>query len=287
MLEVTEAISCLHTNRAPGIDGIKPCFIRNLPASAIEHICTFMNYVFFSGQYPSEWTTSCIVPIPKKGNPQDPGNYRGISLSQSLAKVYDILISRRLSLWADISACQTGFREGMSCNNHTLSINLLINYCKKTKKKLFLAMLDLSKAFDTIDRGLLMQKLCNIGIGGNMFAAIKSMYSNTKAVVICKNNVSESFTTNLGVKQGMHSLGILFNLFLNDLPSYLSDRFGPDDFLGHLHVLLHGDDSMLLSTTREALLTKLSLFSDYCIRNCLKINWDKSCFLVINGDQTD
>ena len=44
---------------------------------------------------------------------------------------------------------------------------------------------------------------------------------------------------------------------------------------------------MLLSTTREALLTKLSLFSDYCIMNCLKINWDKSCFLVINGDQTD
>ena len=117
---------------------------------------------------------------------------------------------------------QAGFRNGYSTTDHIFNLKRLIDLYLFRGKKLYCAFIDYKKAFDSVNRVYLWQKLLSNNVDGKMFRIIHSLYANVKSCVRIGNSKSACFSSNIGVRQGENLSPILSALFLNDLSdSYL------------------------------------------------------------------
>ena len=142
-----------------------------------EALVGLFNLVLSTGQIPEEWSIGIIVPIYKnKGEMSNPDNYRGITLLSCVGKLFTSLLNHRLCIFLDdygvLGEEQAGFRSGYSTADHVFVLNMLIELYSYKKKKLFCAFIDYKKAFDSIDRTLLWQKLLSQNICGKFFNVI-------------------------------------------------------------------------------------------------------------------
>ena len=144
--------------------------------------------------------------------------------------------------------------------------------------------MDFSKAFDTVPRSILMNKLKAKGIDGRILDIIKTLYAEDTASVKIGKKYSPKFKTSIGVRQGCVLSPLLFNLFLADLQPILDkcqDNVKIDENL-ELSCLLWADDILMLSTTEEGLQQKLNQLEIYCRTNKLTVNTDKTQCMVFN-----
>ena len=145
------------------------------------------NQVFSSGQFPIAWTEAIIQPLHKKGNTQDPNNYRGISLLNVCSKLYSYILNKRLVTWLEengpIGEEQAGFRRDYSTTDHIFTLFAVIRKYLLHKKKLYIAFIDFKKAFDLISYAKLWPILLKHGLSGKMYYAIQSMYRVVEARV--------------------------------------------------------------------------------------------------------
>ena len=120
------------------------------------------------------WTTDFLKPIFKKGEKNDPDNYRGLAIGSAFAKLFSQILLNRLTEFVDtknlLSPHQGGFRKGMS---------LIEKVVKKAKKRMFVAFIDFSKAYDTVNRDKLFDRLRSMGINGIFLKNIIAMYEKT------------------------------------------------------------------------------------------------------------
>ena len=104
----------------------------------IPFLTNVFKTVYESGNFPCSWSKSLIVPIHKKGEQNDPGNYRGISLINSITKVFIGILTERLNKWVDkykvINEAQAGFRKGYSVIDQTFNLQCLVQKYLSKKK---------------------------------------------------------------------------------------------------------------------------------------------------------
>lgn len=121
------------------------------------------NFILNSGTFPQSWNESYLVLLYKSGNRLDPSNYRGISITSNLGKLFNRIIHTRLLEFVKsmslISENQIGFKENCRTSDHLFSIKTIIDHYKS--KKVYAAFIDLRKAFDTVWREGLFYKLLN------------------------------------------------------------------------------------------------------------------------------
>merc|ERR1712105_61366 len=138
-----------------------------------------------------------------------------------VAKVYSSILNKRLQKYLEsnnlLAEEQNGFRVGRSCIDHIFVLCTILRNRKILGKDSFLCFIDYKKAFDSVDRNLLLFKLSNIGVNGHMYRAISSLYSNPKSRVILQDYSTEYFDCPIGVKQGDCLSPTLFAIFVNDL----------------------------------------------------------------------
>ena len=120
--EVEAAIRANNDNKSPGVDGIKPAFIKNDACTKFIH--TLCNYCFKTGTVPEAWLRSVIKPIPKSNKQStNPSEYRGISLQSFVAKTFCRILNTRLREYLEdgnvLSDEQNGFRPDRCCQDHT------------------------------------------------------------------------------------------------------------------------------------------------------------------------
>ena len=238
----------------------------------------------------SEWVVSVITPIHKKGSKMVRENYRGISLISCVFKLFSAILNNRLMSFCKerniLSEEQLGFIPGNRTSDaHMLIHNLIQDHCHKKGEKLYSCFVDFSKAFDSIPRDLLFQKLLAYGINGNFFNILKNIYINDKCKVKAGKYLSETIKTNKGVRQGCILSPLLFNIFLADLPTTLSHEQYENPKLGNdrkISCLLWADDLVMFSKSEDGLQNMISKLSEYTKQNGLKINTDKTKCMVFN-----
>ena len=116
-----------------------------------------------------------------------------------------------------LSDTQNGFRTKRSCSEHIFTLDSVIRGVNDNNKHLFACFIDLQKAFDYVDRDLLMLKLLKNKVDGKLYYAIKSLYKNPKCCVQVNDYVTNWFDTNNWVKQGDALSPTLFANYINDL----------------------------------------------------------------------
>ena len=219
--ELKHAIFYQKNNKSSGTDHL----CAELFKSSFNIISPFLlklyNRLFANGEYPRLWGEGIIVPIFKGGNPDEPGNYRGITLINIMGKIYSQILLNRLSKWADkedkILDNQFGFQKGKSTVDCIFTFYSIIAKTLSAGEKLYCVFIDYEKAFDKVNRTFLWQKLISENISSKFVTALRAMYSVVRSCVRFKSAKSRFFTSYNGLKQGDPSSPLLFMLFINDI----------------------------------------------------------------------
>ena len=166
-------------------------------------------------------------------------------------------------------------------------LKTLINKYLGSKRKLFVSYIDFTKAFDTVNRPLLLRKLFDKGVGGKFLKLIKNMYSNTKYSCMFSSEYSHPFTASRGVKQGDNLSPTLFNIFVDDFGSYYQVDSVQPPLLNNYPVshLFFADDLILMSETSSGLQKLIDQLSQYCTDMKLEVNINKSKAMVFSKEQ--
>ena len=137
----------------------------------------------------------------------------------------------------------------MGTIDNSFVLHSVINRFVNNNNKLFCDFVDFSKAFDYVIRDYMWYKLIQIGIRGEMFNIIRSMYSCTQSFVKACNNQSEPFVCNLGVRQGECLSPFVFAMYINDLEDEIIHKGvgGLNIDMPKLFILLYADDIVLLT----------------------------------------
>ena len=235
-----------------------------------------------------EWLISIIFPIYKKGAKDDPNNYRGIALMSCIGKLFLTIINNRLYKFTMekniLSSSQLGFVKGNRTSDpHIILNNMVQKYCHKKKKKLYGCFVDFSKAFDSVPRDILLNKLKSCGINGKIYEIIKTLYCEDFACVKIGNNCSEPFKTNIGVRQGCVLSPLLFNIFLSDIQEKFDkcvDNVKLDT--EEISCLIWADDILIISESKNGLQSKLNELQLYCKEKKLAVNIDKTKAMIFS-----
>ena len=254
------------------------------------------NRILNTGQIPEAWTIGMIMPLYKnKGERGDFDSYRGITILSCLGKLFTSILNFRLTKYANetnlINENQTGFRKNYSTLDHIFLLNNIIDiFINKCNKKLFCAFVDYQKAFDTVWRSALWQKMIKSGITGKLHNVIVNMYKDIKSCVNVNGELSDYFISFNGVRQGENLSPFLFALFINDIEDFMIQsgcnpiEISGADFQTFIKILiiLYADDTVLFANSKENLQKCLNALKEYCDKWKLKINADRTKIMIFS-----
>ena len=184
--------------------------------------------VFEKCHAPTQWTSSLIIPLPKKGNLQLMTNYRGISLMSIAAKTYNrVLLNRiREPIDALLRKNQAGFRTGRSCIQQIHILRRIMDGAYSNNIPLFITFVDFKKAFDSIDREMMFAILLYYGIPEKIVKAIRVLYDNSTSRVYIDGTESEPFNITTGVLQGDVLAPFLFIIVIDYISKLSAGNYG-------------------------------------------------------------
>ena len=144
-------------------------------------------------------------------------------------------------------------------------------------KDTFVAFIDFTKAFDSVDRNLLLFKLLDYNINGNIYFAIKKLYSETHNCIRVNSMYTRWFPSLYGVRQGDCLSPTLFSIFLNDLTLMINEaNLGISISGRNIGILLYADDIVLLAKNELNLQRQLDILNTWCNKWRLTVNLTKS-----------
>ena len=256
----------------------------------------FFKLCFECGLNPTEWDKNNIKPIPKKDKDQrDPLQNRCITIMCCVAKIYSSILTQRLQSFLELNDIlvdeQNGFRAARSCIDHIFVLCTVLRNRKSLGLDTFLAFIDYKKAFDSVDRSLLLFKLLKIGVHGNFYKAISAMFLNPMSRVMLNEFTTNYFECPIGVKQGDCISATLFAIFINDLALEIKNcKIGIDlcatldgesvanipRSLLFINILLYADDIICMAESETDLQELLMIVETWCRKWRLEVNLAKT-----------
>ncbi|KAK4705059.1 hypothetical protein P7C70_g1147, partial [Phenoliferia sp. Uapishka_3] len=257
---------------------------KHIETMDIDLLTRLFQWCLDHNEVPNAWLIAHIVPIAKKTTDvNDPSTYRGITLESCLLKLLTTVLSERLNEWISASKDpnilppnQGGFRPGYRTEANILTLDHILDQARRAGQDVFVAFVDLKKAFDTVSRGLLWQKLRLLGCSGKVFDLIRTLYSGLHTMVRLGSFTGEMFKGEVGVAQGDPLSGILWDLYLYD---FRLQEFTNTVRIGDMNIshLLFADDIALISIgSPAAMQDRISELTRYCNKNCLTISAPKT-----------
>ncbi|XP_039300680.1 uncharacterized protein LOC120355972 [Nilaparvata lugens] len=283
--EIRLSLKKLRNGKAPGEDRICGEFYKKAPVTYIQLMIILFNRIFDVGKAPESFKKSIVFPLHKKGDTRDPKNYRAISFTNSIYKVFVGCLLNRLEQWVTqrkiIRENQAGFRKGYSSVDNIYVLYNLIRYHMLVRnKKVYCFFVDFKAAFDSIDREALFYRLLEIGISNKFVRVLRALYEKVTSAVWCKNGngLTESIEFESGLKQGCLVSPILFSIFTHDICEYIGGGLRMGDT--EINALLYADDLVIFTDSIHKMQRMINKLRDYCCRWNLILNRDKSKIIV-------
>lgn len=234
------------------------------------------------GVFPDQWKTSMVTPIPKIVNTNIANNFRPINELPVDEKICEILVKDQLMEYVNandiLAENQSAFREKHSCETVLNSLIADWKICRERGDKIVVVFLDLKRAFETVYRNIMIDKLENMGITGIELKWFKDYLNERKQYTKFKGCSSNESEVQIGLPQGTQLSVYLFLLYINDITEL------PD--LGE--IVLFADDTALIVKHKSAKKAieianrEMKKIENWLKSNKLKLNIDKSKLILID-----
>ena len=279
--EVQSTIKLLKPKTSTGPDDISSWLLKQINKSICKPLSILINKSMENGQFPNNLKIAKIVPIYKSKAKDELNNYRPISLLSSISKVFEKIVYKRLYHFISESLYtrQYGFREKHSTVQAVTELYFDIIDSWENKQYTLATFLDLSKAFDTIDHKILINKLHFYGVRGVALSWFQSYLSERKHFIQYKSYTSPKSSIVCGVPQGSILGPLLFIIYTNDLPNCLK----------YSKCILYADDTTVyfsssnLSKSYDSLNYDLNNLTDWFRANKLSLNVGKAMYLLFRN----
>ena len=284
--EVSAAIRHMCSAAAPGPDSVPAWVFKDGAEAMVPALTVLFNDVWEHRVWPSDWTLGWICPIFKKGARSDPDHYRGITLLPHYDKLLKSVMRTRLSAVIEsrrlLSPFQAGFRAEYGTMDHVLTLNEIATSYYERDAPLFLAFLDVSKAYDHTARNLLWYRLRKIGVTDKVLAVWRSSYDNVRRAVRVNEEITCEFACESGVAQGAVDSPTLYDVFIDELSALLlRDGFGVGVGGDVIPLLMYADDIVLLASSAEQLQRMLLVVERFAVQFQFAYNHAKSGVVVV------
>ena len=275
--EILNILNDIDTTKASGIDDIGGRFIKDgaeLIALPIAQLC---NLSIGSSSFPLICKKAKVIPIFKKGSKTEAKNYRPISLLPLISKIIERVIHDQTRSYLDrkkvLYKYQSGFRANFSTDSCLSYLHDLITKGFDAGLYTGMILIDLQKAFDTIDHEILLHKMSFFGFSDRVVNWFKCYLSNRTFQVKINEVYSGSGNVKCGVPQGSILGPLLFLLYVNDMARSVDSK-----------LLLYADDSCLVFQNKDPEIIEQRLnqdFSNLC-------NWfiDNKLSIHLGEDKT-
>ena len=278
--ENTKLVTSLKS-AAPGYDNLRSTILK----LSLPFICTPLTYLSnlsLQGVFPEELKIANVIPLFKCDNPELFNNYRPVSVLCSVSKVFEKIMYNRLRSFLDehktLFSYQFGFRKSHSTYMALMTLmDNLINFLDNGEYVIGI-FLDFSKAFDTVDHGILLQKLSSYGVRGEALLWFQSYLSNRYQFVTYDGVSSEKKEVKCGVPQGSILGPLLFLIYINDLSDVCKCSL-PILFADDTNFFYHGND---LHVTENSCNKELVDISKWLKVNKLSLNIKKTHYMIFS-----
>ena len=242
-------------SKCPNYD-IPAIIIKNCKYTLCKPLKLFYQKSFNTGIVPRKYKTQLIIPLFKKGIKTKAQNYRPISLTSHIIKIFERILRKYLTFYFEVNHFfnnnQHGFRSERSCSTQLLAHITHILTNSSNGHDTDCIYVDYAKAFDKIDHGLLLKKLHSYSIPKSYINWIKNFLMERTQTVYLNNNFSYPTPVMSGVPQGSVLGPLLFIIYINDMP----------DVICNSQILTFADDTKIvskISTTDDTLTYKKTL----------------------------
>ncbi len=201
--EVSKALESLDPNKGPGPDSLHPAILKTLALFITEPLTALFNHFLSISEIPEDWREAIVCPIHKKGDRQDPGNYRPVSLTSIVCKVMETTLKGaivdHLQRSKTLATSQHGFVPRRCCLTNLLTAEERITTLMDTGEDVDLVYLDFAKAFDSVNHRMLVDKMLMYGIHRSIVDWTRAFLFNRSFRVRVEGSLSDPVPAVSGV----------------------------------------------------------------------------------------
>ena len=276
---VGKAINKMNLGKAADPSGVVAEMLKAAGSSGASMIRDFIEDIIFENRIPSEWQESHIVSVYKgKGDALNRSNYKGLKLIDQVMKVLERVVEGFIRQRVVINDMQCGFMQGRGTTDAIFILRQLQEKHLVAGKPLYLAFIDLKKAFDRVPRKVIWWSMSKLKIDEWLVRIVQSMYKEMRSKVRVGDEYSNSFDVRVSVHQGSVLSSLLFVIVLEALSMELRT--------GCPWEILYADDLMVSTQSMDELLAKLRTWRSEMEKKGLRVNMGKTK-LMVSGSNLD
>ncbi|BHF70797.1 hypothetical protein SprV_0301385000 [Sparganum proliferum] len=271
--ETIRAVQQLSSRKAPGSDAIPSEVYKHGGPQLMDHLTALFQEMWRQGEFPQYFKDATIVHLCKrKGDRPVCDNHRGVSLLNIAGKIFARILLNRLNNHLEqglLPESQCGFRRHRGTTDMIFAARQLQEKCQNMRTRLYSTFVDLTKAFDTVNREGLWKIMQKFGCPERFTQMVRQLHDGMMARVTDNGAVSEAFAVTNGVKQGCVLAPTLFSLMFSAM---LIDAYRGDERPG-IRIAFR-TDGQLLNQRRMHFQSRVStttvhelLFADDCVLN--------------------
>ena len=172
-------------NEVTGCNGIPVELFKTLKDDVIKVLHSISQQIWKTQQWPQDWKSSFLIPIPKKGSTKECANHQIIALISHASKVSLKILHARLQLYTnqELPDVQAEFRKGRGTRDQIADIHQIIEKVKEFQKNIYLCFINYAKAFHCVDHDKLWKALKEMGIPDHPTCLLRNLYVGQEAIV--------------------------------------------------------------------------------------------------------
>ena len=278
--ELDRAIKKLKENKTPGEDLIANEIFKNMNQQSRGRVLKMLEQCRTESKFPEGWKETELKWIYKKADPSKIMNYRPIALTDTLYKLYTRIMTERLEkvieTYGVVTDLQNGFRSDRSCMAAVMTLNIIMarRLAQEERKPFYVAYIDISKAYDTVDHETLWQVLQESGISGTWLDNLKELYKNNYLRSYTPMGKTRAIKMERGIRQGCPLSPLLFALYANPIAiamERVNKQKGKEPAM-----LMYADDMVVWGDTEKEVQEKLQVTVDMMEKLGLQISLEKT-----------